>query len=78
MTFALQLALIAITLLAVYLFRPKVKGPAPATAGAFNIPKTKEGEEIGRLYGTYWFTDVQIVWHGDFTSEAIHSSEGKK
>lgn len=78
MNFALQLGLIALTMLAVYLFRPKIQGPAPTTAGAFDIPKTKEGEELGRLYGTKWLEDVQIVWHGDFTSEAIKSSGGKK
>lgn len=78
MNFAIQLGLILLTMVALYLFRPKVTGPDPATAGTFNIPKTKEGEEIGRLYGTKWIEDAQIVWHGDFTSEAIKSSGAKK
>lgn len=78
MSFALQLGLILLTMGALYLFRSKVKGPAPATAGSFNIPKTKEGEEIGRLYGTKWIEDAQIVWNGDFNSEEIKSSGGKK
>lgn len=78
MNFALQLGLILLTMAVLYLFRPKVTGPASATVGEFDVPKTKEGEEIGRAYGTNWFKSAQIPWNGDFNSEEIKSSAGKK
>lgn len=78
MNFAIQIGLALLSALVMYLLRPKIEGPKPATVGDFDIPKTQEGEEIGRLYGTYWFKDAQIVWHGDFTSEGIKASGGKK
>lgn len=78
MNFALTIGLLILSAIVMYLFRPEIEGPKPATIQDFNVPKTQEGDEIGRLYGTYWFKDMQIVWHGDFTSEGIKASGGKK
>lgn len=74
----LQIGLAILSAVVMYLLQPKIEGPKPATEKDFDIPKTQEGDEIGRLYGTYWFKDAQIVWHGDFTSEGIKASGGKK
>lgn len=78
MNFALQIGLAILSAVVMYLLQPIIEGPKPATEKDYDIPKTKEGEEIGRLYGTYWFKEVQIVWHGDFASEGVKSSGGKK
>lgn len=78
MNIYVQIGLAILSMIVMYLLRPKIEGPRPATVIDFDMPKTQEGEEIGRLYGTYWFKDAQIVWHGDFTSEGIKASGGKK
>ena len=78
MNIYIQIGLAILSMVLMYLLRPKIEGPKPATAQDFDIPKTQEGDEIGRLYGTYWFKDAQIVWHGDFTSEGVKASGGKK
>lgn len=64
--------------LAVYLLRPKPKQPNIPVAGKVDVPKTQEGDEIGKVFGTVWITDPQVVWYGDFRSEEITSNAGKK
>jgi hypothetical protein len=78
MNFLIQLGLMLISAIIMYLLQPKIEGPKPATMEDFNVPKTQEGAEIGRAYGTNWFKDAQVVWYGDFTSEGIKASGGKK
>jgi len=74
----LQIGLAVLSALVLYFFREKQEGPRPATLDDFNVPKTTEGEEIGKIYGTVWITDPQVVWYGDFTAEDVKSSGGKK
>lgn len=50
----------------------------PITAGEVDIPKVEEGEEIGRIYGTYWIGDAQVHWFGDVEAVAIRKKGGKK
>lgn len=50
----------------------------PATAGEVDIPKVEEGEELGRVYGTYWIKDPQVHWWGDVEAIPIKEKGGKK
>lgn len=50
----------------------------PITAGEVDIPKVEEGEELGRVYGTYWISDPQVHWWGDVDAVPIKSSSGGK
>lgn len=61
-----------------YLLRPKPEAPKAGTLSDFNIPRSEEGAEIGKVYGGVWITDMQVVWYGDFKTEAIRSKVGKK
>ena len=78
MSFIIQIGLSILSAVVMYLLQPKVKGPKAATESDFDIPKVKEGEEIGMGYGTNWFKDPQVVWSGDFNSQGIKASGGKK
>lgn len=58
--------------------RPKPEPPKPNTIGDFNIPITKEGQEVGIVYGTAWIYSPQIVWYGDFKTEPVKTRTEKK
>jgi hypothetical protein len=60
-----------------WLLRPKPEPPKPNTSD-FNVPLTKEGAEIGKVYGTVWIRSPQIVWWGDRKTEKIKAKQGKK
>jgi hypothetical protein len=61
-----------------FLLRPKPEPPKPNTLDDFDVPVTKEGAEVGKVYGTVWIDAPQIVWYGDFKAEAIKKKEPKK
>lgn len=61
-----------------YLLQPKPEGPKAATLDDFNVPRSSEGDEIGKVYGTVWINSPQIAWFGDFKSTPIKSSGDKK
>lgn len=44
----------------------------------FDRPKAEEGEEFGRIYGTYWLNDPQTHWWGDLTTRPITTEQSKK
>lgn len=60
------------------LLRPKPEPPKPSTIGDFSIPVTKEGQEVGIVYGTAWITSPQIVWYGDFGTKPVTTKAPKK
>jgi len=78
LSFAFQIGLWLLSALVVYLLRPKVDSPRPATEDKFSVPKAQEGAEIGKVYGTVWLKDPQVVWYGDFTSSPVKASTSKK
>lgn len=41
-------------------------------------PKSKQGDEIGRLYGTGWIVNPNLVWWGGIKIRAIFKSTGGK
>lgn len=61
-----------------YWLSPKPQSPDPAELEDLGIPKVKEGDEVGIVYGTSWIRSPQIHWYGDFKSKAIKkSAKGK-
>lgn len=57
---------------------PKPPPPKAATKDDLKVPRATEGDEIGKLYGTRWLKSPQAAWDGDFRTEAIKASGGKK
>ena len=72
-----QIGLLLLSVVVLIITRPKIPSPTAATLEDLGIPKAKEGEEIGEVFGTMWLTDPQIVWYGDFKTEAIVEKSGK-
>lgn len=60
------------------LLRPKPQPPAAGTLDDFNIPRTEEGAEIGKIYGTVLIKNPQVADYGDFDTVPIRSRTGKK
>ena len=58
--------------------RPKPEPPKPNTLEDFNVPITKEGQEIGIVYGTAWVDSPQVVWYGDYKTEPVKTRQPKK
>ena len=55
--------------------------PEPQKAGDlddFNIPKAKEGSEIGKVFGTVTIRSPHVAAYGDLRTEAIRDKGGKK
>lgn len=74
----LALLTLIVVLAAFFLLRPKQDPPPPADTSSLGTPKAEQGEEIGRVYGSAWLSDVQVHWWGDIKTEPIKSKGGKK
>ena len=61
-----------------YLLAPKPPEPKAATLSDFDIPKSKEGDEVPRIYGTAWCKAPQVHWFGNLKTKKIKASGGKK
>ena len=64
--------------LVTYLMRPKPEPPKPTALKDVNVPVTKEGTEIGVVYGTVWIDSPQIVWYGDYKTTPVKTKQPKK
>jgi len=60
-----------------YLLTPTPPEPEAASLEDFDLPKAREGDEVGILYGTHWLSSPQLHWYGDLKSKAIKAG-GKK
>lgn len=60
-----------------YLLTPKPKSQAP-TAGALDIPATKDGTPIPVIFGEVWIKDPHIAYYGNANTRPITKSGGKK
>lgn len=54
---------------------PKAKG---AEAGQLDVATAEEGETIPVCFGENIIKQPNVVWYGDASTVAIHSSGGKK
>ena len=66
-------ALVLVTALA-----PKPQSAKPAGLGDVQAPTAEEGREIPVLFGTRLCRGPNIVWYGDFETQAIQKKGGKK
>lgn len=60
------------------LFAPKPEPPKAGGLDDFNIPKAKEGSEIGKVFGTVTIRSPHVAAYGDLRTEAIRAKGGKK
>lgn len=67
-----------ISLVLFFLFKKPIPEQPPVAAGELDIPKVNEGDEVGRVHGSYWIKDPQVAWFGDQASEPIKKSGGGK
>lgn len=57
---------------------PKPQSAKPAALGDFNVPTAESGREIPVLFGTRDISGPNVVWYGDFRTEAVRKKGGKK
>ncbi len=71
--------LVAVLLVAVFLFMPvqNEEQPAPASLKDFNYPDNSIGKPVARLYG---FARLygNCIWYGKLRSEKIEKCQDKK
>lgn len=67
-----------VALVAAVAFQPKPQSQPPAGLGDIKAPTAEEGREIPVLFGTRDIEGPNIVWYGDFSTEAIKVKGGKK
>lgn len=61
-----------------FLLSPTPKAPKAGTLEDVNLPIARQGQEIGKIYGTVWIKAPHVAWYGDFKARAIRSKQGKK
>lgn len=57
---------------------PKPQNVKPAGLGDVTMPTAAAGREIGVLFGTRDLKGPNIVWYGDFRTQAVRKKGGKK
>lgn len=57
---------------------PKPQSQPPAGFGDLQVPTAEVGREIPVLFGTKEIKSANVVWYGDFSSQAIRKKGGKK
>ena len=63
---------------AMYVLKPKQQKIPPAGFNDLDVPTASDGREIPVLFGTKNIKSANVVWYGDFRSDAIKSSGGGK
>lgn len=61
-----------------FLLRPAPEGPKAGTISDVNVPRAREGEELGCVWGTVWIKDPQVAWYGDFRTIPVKTKQSKK
>lgn len=69
---------VALALVSTLLIRPKVPSQGPAGLEDIQAPVAEEGREIPVLFGCRMLRGPNVVWYGDFKSQAIKAKGGKK
>jgi hypothetical protein len=63
--------ILAINVYLAYTNKPKLQNAKPAMYSDFDIPTAEEGRLFPVLFGTRRMPSPNVVWSGDFSSEAI-------
>ena len=74
----LQLAMLAVSLVASYLMRPKVQNMKPKGLDEVTAPTAEVGREIPVLFGRRVIEGANVTWFGDLRTKAVKSKGGKK
>ena len=69
---------VALALIATFALRPKPQTQPPAGLSEIKVPTAEDGREIPVLFGCRPLRGANVVWYGDFKTEAIKSKGGKK
>lgn len=72
------LAGIALALLVTYALRPKPQSQPPAGIEDLKVPTAEEGKSIPVVFGCVRVKNPNVVWYGDYKTQAIKSKGGKK
>lgn len=57
---------------------PKQQGVQPAGFSDIQAPTAEEGREIPVLFGTRDINGPNVVWYGDFSTQAVKKKGGGK
>jgi hypothetical protein len=69
---------IAIAVAATFALRPKPQTQPPAELSQIKLPTAEDGREIPVLFGCRPIRGANVVWYGDYKTEAIKAKGGKK
>ena len=72
------IAYFVISLVAVYALTPKPQSAPRPEIDDITAPTAESGKEIPVLFGCRDLRGPNVVWYGDFKTEKIKSSGGKK
>lgn len=78
MNFLVNLLISVVFSFIAFLLTPKPKPPDKSKLEDFDIPKSEEGSEIPKIFGTVTVRNPQVVWYGDLRLVAIKEKGGKK
>lgn len=71
-------AVFIVALFAAVALMPKPQVQPPAGFEQLEVPTAEEGREIAVLFGTRLIESPNVVWYGDFKTEAVQKKGGKK
>lgn len=72
--FAIGLALQLIA----FLLTPRPKPPPPLKPKEYDVPRTEEGVEVMKVYGSAWCKGPHVVWFGHKRTKKIKEKSGGK
>jgi len=72
------LAMLALSLVASYVMRPKTQTAPPRGLDEVTAPTAEVGREIPVLFGRRAIYGANVVWYGDLATKAVKSKGDKK
>lgn len=78
MPFIWALALMVVSYAITALTTKPPQSDPPAKFGDFNFPQPDEGTPQIVVFGDCWLSDWFVLWYGNYSTQPIQSSSGKK
>jgi len=78
MPFIIALIVIIVAMALMFLFMPKPKGPSGIKPEELDIPRTDEGIEFAKIFGTVEISEPTVAWHNHRAVVPIRQKGGKK